>query len=189
MGFSRLVFQRVAWDIRYELVPLFGYGPPPLSYPQADHLLRPSFPDSCLAPNAPGFGEIIPIEGRRRRSAIPHYMVSNSNHMAFMSSFDLAVRPSFNERPSTSSQTVQSPVHGVMCQESPNTRQQEHGNPRQNIRRGSLPNILPPMPSSANSAVTLPSISAFDGHPSMRDSPMAVLRRLQNDSSSGPTEA
>lgn len=175
---------RVAWDIRYELVPLFGYGVPPTTYLQADLLLRPSFPDSCLAPNAPGFGEIIPIEGRRRRSAIPHYMASNSNHMAFMSSFDLAVRPSCTEHPSTSSQTVHPPVQSVMYQGDPNAQQQEHEYTRQNARRGSLPKILPPMrPSSANSTVTLPSISAFDDHPSMRDSPMAVLRRLKSDSS------
>ena len=151
---------------------------------QADPLPRPSFPDSCLAPSAPGFGEIIPIEGRRRRSAIPHYMVSNSNPMAFMSSFDLAVR---HEYPSPSSQqSVQPPVHGVMYQENPNTQHQDQEYIHQNTRGGSLPKILPRLrPSSANSAVTLPSISAFDGHPSMRDSPMAVLRRLKSDSS-GP---
>lgn len=160
--------RRVAWDIRYQLVPLFG----------------PSFPDSCLAPNAPGFGEIIPAESRRRRSAIPHYMVSNSNHMAFMSSFDLAIRPSFNEHPSASSRTVQPQAHGIIHQENPSAQQQEREHAHQNSRRGSLPEILPPLrPSSANSTVTLPSISAFDGHPSMRDSPMAVLKRLKNDSS------
>jgi len=148
---------------------------------QADLLSRPAFPDSCLAPNAPGFGEIIPAESRRRRSAMPHYMVSDSNHMAFMSSFDLAVRPSFNERPSASSRAVQPPVHGMMYQ-NPNT-QEEHRYTPQNARRGSLPEILPPLRSSlANGTVTLPSISAFDDHPSMRDSPLAVLRRLKNDS-------
>ncbi|KAF9790327.1 transcription regulator HTH, apses-type DNA-binding domain-containing protein [Thelephora terrestris] len=162
--------RRVAWDIRYDLVPLFG----------------PSFPDSCLAPNAPGFGEIIPIESRRRRSVIPHYMVSNSNHMAFMSSFDLAIRPSFNEHSPVSSQNIQPAVHGMMYQENQNTRQQGYEYTHQTTRRGSLPEILPPLrSSSANSMVTLPSISAFDDHPSMRDSPMAVLKRLKNDST-GP---
>lgn len=175
---------RVAWDIRYELVSLFGYCASTFFYSQTDRPLRPSFPDSCLAPNTPGFGEIIPSEGRRRRSALPHYMVSNSNPMAFMSSFDLAVRPSYNEHLSVPSQVVQPPAHGLMYQENPNTQQQEHEYTSQNTRRGSLPKILPPLrPSSANSTVTLPSISAFDGHPSMRDSPMAVLRRLKNDSS------
>ena len=149
--------------------------------------LRPSFPDSCLAPNAPGFGEIIPVESRRRRSAIPQYMVSsNSNNMAFMSSFDLTVRPSFNEHPPASSGTVQPPVYGMVYQENPNSQQQKHEYTYQNTRRGSLPEILPPVrSSSANSTVTLPSISAFDDHPSTRDSPMAVLRRLKSDSS-GP---
>jgi len=157
---------------------------PPALYLQADQLPRPTFPGSCLAPNAPGFGEIIPVESRRRRSAIPHYMVPDPNHMAFMSSFDLAVRPSLNERPSASSRTVQPPVHGVMYQESTNTQQQVHGYAPQNTRRGSLPEILPPLrPSPTNSTVTLPSISAFDDHPSMRDSPLAVLRRLKSDSS------
>jgi len=113
---------------------------------------------------------------------MPHYMVSDSNHMAFMSSFDLAVRPSFNERPSASSRTVHPPVHGMTHQENPETRQ-EHKYIPQNVRRGSLPEILPPLrSSSANGMVTLPSISAFDDHPSTRDSPLAVLRRLKNDS-------
>jgi len=157
---------------------------PPSPYQQADQSSRPTFPESCLAPNAPGFGEIIPVEGRRRRSAVPHYMVSDSNHMAFMSSFDLAVRPSFIEHPSASSSNVQPPVHGMMYQANPNAQQQGYKYIPQNIRRASLPEILPPFRSpSANSTVTLPSISAFDDHPSMRDSPLAVLRRLKNDSS------
>ena len=113
---------------------------------------------------------------------MPHYMVSGSNHMAFMSSFDLAVRPSFNEHPSTSSRATQLQVHGTMYQENQDTQQQ--GYKPQNARRSSLPEILPPLrSSSANGSVTLPSISAFDGHPSMRDSPLAVLRRLKSDSS------
>ena len=115
---------------------------------------------------------------------MPHYMVSDSNHMAFMSSFDLAVRPSFNEHPSVSSRTVQPLTHGMMHQENSNARQQDHKYIPQNGRRGSLPEILPPLrSSSAISSVTLPSISAFDDHPSTRDSPLAVLRRLKNDSS------
>lgn len=115
---------------------------------------------------------------------MPHYMVSGSNHMAFMSSFDLAVRPSFNEPPSTSSWAAQPQVHGITHQESQGIQQQEHKHTPQNVRRSSLPEILPPLRSSlANGAVTLPSISAFDGHPSMRDSPLAVLRRLKSDSS------
>jgi len=115
---------------------------------------------------------------------MPHYMVSGSNHMAFMSSFDLAVRPSFNERPSTSSQAVQPQVHGTIYQGNQDTQQQVYKYAPQNIRRSSLPEILPPLrSSSANGVVTLPSISAFDGHPSMRDSPLAVLRRLKSDSS------
>ena len=167
-------------------MPLFGYGLALRLCTQADRFPRPSFPDSCLAPNSPGFGEIIPVESRRRRSVIPHYMVSNSNHMAFMSSFDLAIRPPFNERSPTSSRTVQPPAHGMMYQENPNSQQQEHEYTHQNTRRSSLPEIFPPLRSSpANSMVTLPSISAFDDHPSTRDSPMAVLKRLKSDSS-GP---
>lgn len=115
---------------------------------------------------------------------MPHYMVSDSNHMAFMSSFDLAVRPPFNERPSTSPRITQPPTHGMMYQEDPNTQEQGHEYTRPGARRGSLPEILPPLRSSSvNSTVTLPSISTFDDHPSMRDSPLAVLRRLKNDSS------
>lgn len=114
---------------------------------------------------------------------MPHYMVSDSNHMAFMSSFDLAVRPSFNEQPSTSSRTAQPPVRSMTYQD---IQQQErkYTPQTQNTRRGSLPEILPPLrSSSANGTVTLPSISAFDDHPSTRDSPLAVLRRLKSESS------
>ena len=115
---------------------------------------------------------------------MPHYMVSDSNHMAFMSSFDLAVRPPSNGHPSASPRAAQPPVHGAMYQENPETQQQDHKYVPQNTRRGSVPEILPPLrSSSANGTVTLPSISAFDDHPSMRDSPLAVLRRLKNDPS------
>ncbi|KAK7691196.1 hypothetical protein QCA50_006299 [Cerrena zonata] len=44
--------RRVAWPIRYELIPLFG----------------PTFPDTCLSPDQPGFGQIVkPGTGKRRR--------------------------------------------------------------------------------------------------------------------------
>jgi hypothetical protein len=115
---------------------------------------------------------------------MPHYMVSDSNHTAFMSSFDLAVGPSFNEHPSASSRTVQPSAQAIMYQENHHPQQQEQKFIPHNARRGSLPEILPPLrSSSANSMVTLPSISAFDDHSSTRDSPLAVLRRLKSDSS------
>ncbi|TCD61343.1 hypothetical protein EIP91_008570 [Steccherinum ochraceum] len=43
--------RRVAWPIRYELIPLFG----------------PNFPGTCLSPDQPGFGQIVkPGTGKRR---------------------------------------------------------------------------------------------------------------------------
>ncbi|CAE6438590.1 unnamed protein product [Rhizoctonia solani] len=51
--------RRVAWNIRYDLVPLFG----------------PSFPDSCLSPDQPGYGKVVarpPAKTRRsKRSGQP----------------------------------------------------------------------------------------------------------------------
>ncbi|CAE7100752.1 unnamed protein product [Rhizoctonia solani] len=51
--------RRVAWNIRYDLVPLFG----------------PSFPDSCLSPEQPGYGKVVPRPPtktrRSKRSGLP----------------------------------------------------------------------------------------------------------------------
>ncbi|CAE6460373.1 unnamed protein product [Rhizoctonia solani] len=48
--------RRVAWNIRYDLVPLFG----------------PTFPDSCLSPDQPGYGKVVarppPRTRRSKRS-------------------------------------------------------------------------------------------------------------------------
>ncbi|KAG9091428.1 hypothetical protein FRC06_000574 [Ceratobasidium sp. 370] len=48
--------RRVAWKIRYDLVPLFG----------------PSFPDSCLSPDQPGYGKVVtrpPAKPRRSKKS------------------------------------------------------------------------------------------------------------------------
>ena len=45
-----LSFHRVAWPIREDLVPLFG----------------PNFPETCLTPDQPGYGSIIPPNPRRK---------------------------------------------------------------------------------------------------------------------------
>ncbi|TFK96689.1 hypothetical protein BDV98DRAFT_614303 [Pterulicium gracile] len=43
--------RRVAWDIRHDLIPLFG----------------PTFPDTCLSPDQPGYGQVVVGGGNRRR--------------------------------------------------------------------------------------------------------------------------
>ncbi|OAV99272.1 hypothetical protein PTTG_07905 [Puccinia triticina 1-1 BBBD Race 1] len=40
---AKTLAQRVAWQVRYDLVPLFG----------------PEFPDTCLGPEEPGFGQLL----------------------------------------------------------------------------------------------------------------------------------
>lgn len=45
-----ITFHRVAWPIREDLVPLFG----------------PNFPETCLTPDQPGYGSIIPPNPRRK---------------------------------------------------------------------------------------------------------------------------
>ncbi|CAK5269957.1 unnamed protein product [Mycena citricolor] len=48
--------RRVAWNIREDLVPLFG----------------PTFPGTCLSPDQPGYGQIVANSGRRRaRRVVP----------------------------------------------------------------------------------------------------------------------
>jgi len=44
--------RRVAWSIRDELIPLFG----------------PTFPSTCLSPDQPGYGQVIPSGQNRRRA-------------------------------------------------------------------------------------------------------------------------
>ncbi|OJT15078.1 Transcriptional repressor XBP1 [Trametes pubescens] len=59
--------RRVAWPIRYDLVPLFG----------------PNFPDTCLHPDSPGYGQISkPGTGKRRtrRNPPPSELPSDSRH-------------------------------------------------------------------------------------------------------------
>ncbi|GAA5882154.1 hypothetical protein JCM1840_002030 [Sporobolomyces johnsonii] len=55
---ARKLSRRVAWEIRHDLVPIFG----------------PSFPSTCLAPGTPGFGDLVlsdPSTSRRRRTRDP----------------------------------------------------------------------------------------------------------------------
>ncbi|KAJ7318808.1 hypothetical protein DFH08DRAFT_926744 [Mycena albidolilacea] len=49
--------RRVAWNIREDLIPLFG----------------PTFPSTCLSPDQPGYGQVVASTGRRRarRNAQP----------------------------------------------------------------------------------------------------------------------
>ncbi|KIY65563.1 hypothetical protein CYLTODRAFT_424236 [Cylindrobasidium torrendii FP15055 ss-10] len=47
--------RRVAWDIREDLVPLFG----------------PTFPSTCLTPDQPGYGQLVPSARRRVRRTVP----------------------------------------------------------------------------------------------------------------------
>ncbi|GAA5954449.1 hypothetical protein JCM21900_006812 [Sporobolomyces salmonicolor] len=55
---ARTLSRRVAWEIRHDLVPIFG----------------PSFPSTCLAPGTLGFGDLVlsdPSATRRRRARDP----------------------------------------------------------------------------------------------------------------------
>jgi len=60
---------RVAWAIRDELIPLFGcvllFS---LSTPRLTCMTRPNFPSTCLSPDQPGFGQVVPSGQVRRRS-------------------------------------------------------------------------------------------------------------------------
>ncbi|KAJ6468671.1 hypothetical protein C8R47DRAFT_1302439 [Mycena vitilis] len=47
--------RRVAWNIREDLIPLFG----------------PTFPDTCLSPDQPGYGQVVASTGRRRARRNP----------------------------------------------------------------------------------------------------------------------
>lgn len=62
-------FNRVAWTIRDELIPLFGYVTNALNNLSLFHflLIRPKFPDTCLSPDQPGFGQVVPSDQIRRR--------------------------------------------------------------------------------------------------------------------------
>ncbi|KAI0363854.1 hypothetical protein BV20DRAFT_975148 [Pilatotrama ljubarskyi] len=59
--------RRVAWPIRYDLVPLFG----------------PNFPETCLHPDSPGYGQISKpgtSKRRTRRNPAPSELPSDSRH-------------------------------------------------------------------------------------------------------------
>ena len=65
-GLILIVLHRVAWPIREDLVPLFG----------------PNFPETCLTPDQPGYGSIIPPNPRRktRRSLLSLGMPPTQAH-------------------------------------------------------------------------------------------------------------
>lgn len=73
---------RVAWHIRYDLVPLFGYvrGPPSFLACLKTCRHRPTFPNTCISPDQPGFGQITPGDARRRRSRRVVGPTNGSNH-------------------------------------------------------------------------------------------------------------
>nr|GAT50504.1 predicted protein [Mycena chlorophos] len=50
--------RRVAWNIREDLIPLFG----------------PTFPSTCLSPDQPGYGQVVASSGVRRRARRTHQM-------------------------------------------------------------------------------------------------------------------
>ncbi|KAH9818018.1 hypothetical protein DFH28DRAFT_1081063 [Melampsora americana] len=62
---ARTLARRVAWQVRYDLIPLFG----------------PEFPDTCLGPGEPGFGQLLlsapKPRGRRGKKAAAAPSVDN----------------------------------------------------------------------------------------------------------------
>ncbi|EGG08528.1 uncharacterized protein MELLADRAFT_84720 [Melampsora larici-populina 98AG31] len=62
---ARTLARRVAWQVRYDLIPLFG----------------PEFPDTCLGPGEPGFGQLLlsapKPRGRRGKKAAAAVPVDN----------------------------------------------------------------------------------------------------------------
>ncbi|KAG0147520.1 hypothetical protein CROQUDRAFT_722285 [Cronartium quercuum f. sp. fusiforme G11] len=70
---ARTLARRVAWQIRYELIPLFG----------------PEFPDTCLGPGEPGFGQLLlsaPKPRGRRGAKKAASAVENSRSKALPAS-------------------------------------------------------------------------------------------------------
>ncbi|QRV89273.1 DNA-binding domain of Mlu1-box-binding protein MBP1 [Ceratobasidium sp. AG-Ba] len=73
--------RRVAWNIRYDLVPLFG----------------PSFPESCLSPDQPGYGKVVdrpPAKTRRSKKSVNDASSPPSGSASLPYSHDSPVSPS-----------------------------------------------------------------------------------------------
>ena len=63
----------MAWNIRHDLVPLFGYvifvRLLPFQGPLSHSCLRsPTFPSTCLSPDQPGYGQVVATSQTRRRA-------------------------------------------------------------------------------------------------------------------------
>jgi hypothetical protein len=75
----------VAWPIRHDLVPLFGYAnfvSWHLSFSVIQYPLSPTFPTTCLSPEQPGYGQVIANGGGRRRAR-------RNNHFQSTGSFSM----------------------------------------------------------------------------------------------------
>ncbi|KAJ7680048.1 hypothetical protein B0H17DRAFT_1206193 [Mycena rosella] len=108
--------RRVAWNIRDDLIPLFG----------------PTFPSTCLSPDQPGYGQVVAsASGRRRARRNPQSALvpitpahnpsnwqssaANGVHQVFLQQLaPFSPAPAFSNRPSTQYST--SPIYPVDLQ-------------------------------------------------------------------------
>ncbi|KAG8684353.1 hypothetical protein FRC09_015441, partial [Ceratobasidium sp. 395] len=89
--------RRVAWNIRFDLVPLFG----------------PSFPESCLSPDQPGYGKVVtrpPAKPRRSKKSINDASSPPVGSAALPYPRDSPISPSTESGMSAS--VFESPVEG-----------------------------------------------------------------------------
>ncbi|KAJ7651416.1 transcription regulator HTH, apses-type DNA-binding domain-containing protein, partial [Roridomyces roridus] len=137
----RLSRDEVAWNIREDLVPLFG----------------PTFPSTCLSPDQPGYGQVVASAGRRRarRSHIQPLVPAQETH-SNASIFQQARHPSFG--------------HGALPPLSDPPRERHRYapypiSPVSDIQQHMMP---PPRRSSASSLLDLPGLRAALPPPSPR---------------------
>lgn len=180
--------RRVAWHIRYDLVPLFG----------------PTFPDTCIAPDQPGFGQIVSGDARKRRnrrvagpgnasnhswsivspidqspppqghlpSLQQRFYVGNSQGTTPLFSTPQEHGPPRSPNPSTPTSHLDTPRYGPYQSSYLSQRPEIHVNhlsdqsrPRRPastspiIREGQRVTLPPVQPSSSNYAVSLPSVA------------------------------
>ncbi|KAJ7028273.1 hypothetical protein C8F04DRAFT_1266168 [Mycena alexandri] len=169
--------RRVAWNIREDLIPLFG----------------PTFPSTCLSPDQPGYGQVVASSGRRRarRNPQPPFMPIipapdshwrlNGHPVSLHQPSPFAPAPPLSNNPHYSTNPIYPVDSQLNGRYSPPSGP---GQPRERHRYAPYPAAMPPpsrrLSASSRGSISLniPALSLHD-RPRATPSPSRVAESIQ----------
>ncbi|KAJ7221820.1 hypothetical protein B0H12DRAFT_302508 [Mycena haematopus] len=172
--------RRVAWNIREDLIPLFG----------------PTFPSTCLSPDQPGYGQVVASAGRRRTRRHPQLPLMpiipphtpHDNRLLQPVSLH---QPSFfaHAPPLSNHQASESSNMYFMNAHTQHSSMERFDQARQQHRYTPYPALRRSPPSSRSSlSLEIPALSLHDG-PRTSPSPVRAAERIQLPALQQPTKS